>query len=159
MRARIVNRPGKFRWSSYRHNTMGVPCELTFPHQEYIALARTETSRLRHYQPFFDEATDEKLLSYIRCNTNKGLIPGCSGFKNRIKSSTDKVHVTGSVFTLTPYYECTPADQSARHIIQIHIISIPALGVGSIIIHATTDAGVRYTSCPCKYTNTRCRPL
>lgn len=52
-RARLVARPGGYRWSSYRANAMGRVDALVTPHPLYYALGRTPGLRQAAYRALF----------------------------------------------------------------------------------------------------------
>ena len=50
VRARLVTRPGDYRWSSFRANALGHEDALVTPHSFYYALARTAEARQAAYR-------------------------------------------------------------------------------------------------------------
>jgi len=58
VRARVVARPGQYRWSSFRANALGQHDPLLTPHACYCALGRGAASRQAAYRALFkDQAT------------------------------------------------------------------------------------------------------
>lgn len=57
VRAGLVERPGDYRWSSYRSNAMGEEDALLTPHGFYCALGRTRAARQVAYQALFRESS------------------------------------------------------------------------------------------------------
>jgi len=55
VRARVVARPGQYRWSSFRANALGKDDPLLTPHAFYCALARSAESRQAAYRAMFQE--------------------------------------------------------------------------------------------------------
>jgi len=53
VRARLVARPGQFRWSSFRANALGRNDPLLTPHAHYCALGRDPESRQAVYRALF----------------------------------------------------------------------------------------------------------
>ncbi len=55
VRARVVMRPGQYRWSSFRANALGHNDALLTPHARYCALGRDAQSRQAAYQALFQD--------------------------------------------------------------------------------------------------------
>jgi putative transposase len=55
VRARVVARPGQYRWSSFRANAQGQDDALLTPHAHYCALGRDAASRQAAYRALFQE--------------------------------------------------------------------------------------------------------
>ncbi|TAK66254.1 MAG: transposase [Betaproteobacteria bacterium] len=53
VRARLVARPGQYRWSSFRANALGQDDMLLTPHAHYCALGRDAESRQASYRALF----------------------------------------------------------------------------------------------------------
>lgn len=53
VRARVVARPGQYRWSSFRANALGQDDALLTPHSFYCALGRSIESRRAAYRALF----------------------------------------------------------------------------------------------------------
>jgi len=54
VRARVVARPGQYRWSSFRANAQGQNDPLLTPHARYCALGRDAESRQAAYRALFN---------------------------------------------------------------------------------------------------------
>lgn len=65
VRARIVQNPGDYRWSSYAFNGYGIADNLVKMHDCYQQLGKRETRRM-HYREMFETQPDRKLESQIR---------------------------------------------------------------------------------------------
>jgi putative transposase len=50
VRAGLVDSPGLYRWSSYRHNALGDRDPLVAPHAHYLRLARNDAGRRQRWQ-------------------------------------------------------------------------------------------------------------
>lgn len=84
VRAGMVQRPGDYRWSSYRANARGERDTLVVPHPLYLALeSRTETCQAAYCAPFRDEPAPD-FLEDIRRATNGNFALGDRGFQARI---------------------------------------------------------------------------
>jgi putative transposase len=55
VRARVVARPGQYRWSSFRANALGQNNALLTPHAHYCALGRDAGARQAAYRALFQE--------------------------------------------------------------------------------------------------------
>jgi REP-associated tyrosine transposase len=53
VRARLVPRPGEYRWSSFRANATGEEDALLTPHSSYACLARSAALRQAAYLALF----------------------------------------------------------------------------------------------------------
>jgi putative transposase len=72
VRARLVERPGDFPWSSYRCNAQGQADSLLAPHPAYLALASDRDLALHAYRRLFDEIVDSSLEDEIRGASRTG---------------------------------------------------------------------------------------
>lgn len=73
VRARIVDAPSAYLWSSYAGNTSMRADELLSPHAEYLALAVDRASLPRAYQRFVNDREDQALVNALREATDAGL--------------------------------------------------------------------------------------
>lgn len=85
VRARMVEQPGDYRWSSYRHNALGQADALLTPHSLYENLDTDITRRCATYRALFDAQTDPEELQAIRSATETGTILGYDRFKENIE--------------------------------------------------------------------------
>lgn len=76
VRAKLVDFPGAFRWSSYRHNVGLQPDALVREHETMWALGNTPFERQSSYKKMFDSNLGEQALTDIRIKLNKGLALG-----------------------------------------------------------------------------------
>ena len=61
VRARVVQRPGQYRWSSFRANALGQSNPLLTPHAHYCALGRDAESRQAAYRALFRDKTPARI--------------------------------------------------------------------------------------------------
>ena len=61
VRARVVQRPGQYRWSSFRANALGQSDPLLMPHAHYCALGRDAESRQAAYRALFLKKTAARI--------------------------------------------------------------------------------------------------
>ena len=85
VRARMVEHPTVYCWSSYRSNAEGKSnAELT-PHQTYLSLGDTREIREENYRGLFLIQVEEKTHSEIRAAANSNMPLGDSKFKAQIE--------------------------------------------------------------------------
>lgn len=85
VRAKMVEDPSDYVWSSYQINAMGKKSVLCTPHPEYIRLGITNDERMKNYRALFCHHVGGDLLEEIRSNTNKGMAIGHDRFKDEIE--------------------------------------------------------------------------
>jgi putative transposase len=86
VRAAMVTKPDRYRWSSYRRNALGQDDELVTPHEEWMALGGDERSRCAAYRSLFDVPPKQSEIEQIRFNNRKGLPLGRKSFKSQIET-------------------------------------------------------------------------
>lgn len=89
VRAKIVNTPEEYTWSSFRANALGVVNELISPHEEYLALGKTNPERRNAYLGLFSTILDQKTLHDLRFGINRGLPVGRKRFKRMIETKLE----------------------------------------------------------------------
>ncbi len=85
VRARMMEQPGDYRWSSYRHNALGLADALLTPHLCYENLNSEPVRRYAAYRALFDSQIDPAELQAIRNATETGTILGNDRFKENIE--------------------------------------------------------------------------
>ncbi len=90
VRARMVDAPSEYRWSSHRHNALGQYDPVVTPHELYEALGSTDSYRQRVYFELFKNAVEEQDLRAIRESTNKAWVLGDDRFKEKIQAALDR---------------------------------------------------------------------
>lgn len=88
VRARMVNAPGCYRWTSYRHNALGQPDKLVSEHESYRALGASRQARCHAYRELFRHHLDDHELHAIRVSANEELVYGSERFKDKIELMT-----------------------------------------------------------------------
>ena len=86
VRAKMVNDPSEYAWSSYGCNGLGIKTELCTPHEEYLKLGESKDKRLLTYRDLFKVHLDGELLDQIRGSVNKGLALGNDHFKDEVET-------------------------------------------------------------------------
>jgi len=84
VRARMVEHPGDYRWSSYRYNAQGQADRLIVPHLLYHDLGDTRQVRAERYRELFNTDIDPAMLDTIRVTTNKNKVLGNDRFREEV---------------------------------------------------------------------------
>ncbi|OGT33748.1 MAG: transposase, partial [Gammaproteobacteria bacterium RBG_16_51_14] len=90
VRARMVDHPSEYPWSSYRCNGVGQTNSLIRAHYKYEELGRTEEERQRGYRALFKAHISGKELAEIRVATNKEWVLGSAYFKTKIEQQLQR---------------------------------------------------------------------
>lgn len=94
VRARMVNRPEDYSWSSYRHNA---GLELTpwlTPHDEYLRLGVLAHERAHAWRDLVSSAVGDNELADIRNHVNRNCVLGDPRFQQRIAAMLGRrVHI------------------------------------------------------------------
>lgn len=72
VRADMVNDPGQYRWSSYRHNGLGQSDSRLAEHPLYTALGQDEATRQAAYRALFRSQLDDEAIADIRLSLSQG---------------------------------------------------------------------------------------
>ena len=86
VRAKIVDHPAQYRWSSYAANALGISNAIIKPHEIYLRLGASLKERCDAYQGLFQERVDLDRLAAIRNGLRSGTPVGNARFKNQIES-------------------------------------------------------------------------
>jgi len=87
VRARMVEKPGNYRWSSYRGNALGERNALISPHWVYTALGNTAVAREHAYREWFHNAFDPEHIHGIRATVQTGTPLGNDRFRQQIEKA------------------------------------------------------------------------
>jgi putative transposase len=90
VRARIVDDPADYIWSSYQSNAFGKQTRLLTAHSLYQKLGKTAEERESNYRALFRNQVEGKLLEDIRQASNKGLVLGNERFLEEVEVLTGK---------------------------------------------------------------------
>ncbi|MFT5739991.1 MAG: putative transposase [Gammaproteobacteria bacterium] len=96
VRAKMVEHPSDYPWSSYRCNAAGQTNSIVTPHQEYQNLATTTEARQRCYRTLFDAQIPKKRIDEIRKTTNQEWVLGSDYFKSKIETQLQRQVKPGS---------------------------------------------------------------
>ena len=86
VRARMVEHPSQYRWSSYRHNAFGKPDRLITQHAVYQALNTVPVIRQGAYRSLCERQLDQSALDAIRRATNRGTALGDAPFCQQVEA-------------------------------------------------------------------------
>ena len=86
VRARLVNNPSAYRWSSYRHHALGQFDRVVTHHEAYQDLGPDVSSRQRVYRSLVQAELDSQTLSRIRESADGNLVLGNEAFKDQIET-------------------------------------------------------------------------
>jgi putative transposase len=88
VRARMVDDPAHYRWSSYRGNALGQADPLLTPHAIYAALGSDEAARSKQYRALFRTQIDNDPINDIRLALQQSQPLGDSRFADTIERMT-----------------------------------------------------------------------
>jgi len=90
VRARMVARPGDYRWSSYRGNALGRIDTLITPHHLYESLGDNIRQRSESYRALFSQHLAEGDITAIRIATEEGTVLGDDRFQADVESTLQR---------------------------------------------------------------------
>jgi REP-associated tyrosine transposase len=90
VRARIVERPGDYPWSSYLANACGKSVELVTPHENYLVLGKTAAARSSAYRKLFHHSVGDDEIQAIRDHLNQGKAMGSEHFLSRVEATLNR---------------------------------------------------------------------
>ncbi|MGY1888443.1 hypothetical protein [Pseudomonas sp. SDT291_1_S447] len=80
VRAKMVNHPAEYRWSSYRFNAQSERSHIVTPHAQYLALGVQGGQPADAYRELFKNDLESELVDQIRDATNGNNVFGGSKF-------------------------------------------------------------------------------
>jgi len=90
VRARMVDHPGEYKWSSYQTNAHHVDDALIHKHPVYNQLGMAANERQAAYRELFRDQIDSDTVHEIRTTLNQELVLGRTYFKEKIKEMTNR---------------------------------------------------------------------
>lgn len=90
VRARMVEAPADYRWSSYRHHALGHADPVITDQAQYLALGATEAARRQAYQELCRNQLEPGELKRIREALNLGLVLGDDRFREQIEQALNR---------------------------------------------------------------------
>ncbi len=90
VRARMVESPEQYPWSSCASNALGRTDPLLTPHPSYQALGPDQPSRSQAYQAIVREALSEEMVQEIRLYLQQQRALGRDGFHSMVEAKTKR---------------------------------------------------------------------
>lgn len=90
VRAKMIDHPGEYRWSSYLSNAQGNDELIIQPHPLYLQLGDDKAQRQHAYRELFKAHINKEVLHEIREALNQELIVGRDDFKDKIEKMTKR---------------------------------------------------------------------
>jgi len=90
VRAKMVEDPSEYVWSSYQINALGKTSDLCTPHPEYLKLGGTKDERMKNYRALFSHHVEGDLLEEIRLSVNQGMAIGHDRCKDGCEEVTGR---------------------------------------------------------------------
>ena len=90
VRARIVETPEDYKWSSHHFNAYGEPDEIIIPHEQYQALGEDKEQCRHQYRELFRYQIDDNLLHEIRDSVNHEWLLGNESFKDEVEHTLQR---------------------------------------------------------------------
>ena len=87
VRARMVEDPSEYQWSSFRVNALGMSNDLLKPHESWLMLGSDNQTRRMAYLSLFDSVLGPEHIEAIRFGITKGLPTGSETFKQRVENT------------------------------------------------------------------------
>lgn len=90
VRAGMVESPGAYRWTSYRHHAWGDPDHVVRSHGQYFALGLETQARRKAYVELVQQGVPEKQIAELRKYTQQGRAWGNKGFQGRVAALLER---------------------------------------------------------------------
>ena len=87
VRARMVEDPSEYQWSSFRVNALGMSNDLLKPHESWLMLGSDNQTRRMAYLSLFDSVLGPEQIEAIRFGITKGLPTGSETFKQLVENT------------------------------------------------------------------------
>jgi len=84
VRAKLVEHPAEYRWSSYRFNAQSEASRLLTPHQLFESLGISDDERKARYRDLFRNNLEPGMVEQIRSATNGNYALGSEKFKTQV---------------------------------------------------------------------------
>jgi putative transposase len=90
VRARMIEHPSLYAWSSYRHNALGFNDPTISEHRDFLRLAATVHRCRATYRDLVDQRLDDVELDAIRAHTQQQRVYGSDAFCAEIEALTQR---------------------------------------------------------------------
>jgi putative transposase len=90
VRARMVDHPRAYKWSSYRAHADGRSDPLVSDHPLYRALGRSQATRQGAYRALFREVLADEVVDALRRATQGGWALGDTGFAQKVARASGR---------------------------------------------------------------------
>ena len=90
VRARMVEKPEDYRWSSFPSNAHGLEDPLLTPHPRYEALGGSEWERQATYRALFEEPFDDTVLAALRRGVHTRTLAGPAAFVASVEREQER---------------------------------------------------------------------
>ena len=90
VRAKMVDRPEDYEWSSVHANAYGQRENVIDPHEAYERLSGELNERLACYKVLLNEVINKDELKSIRAHINQGKVYGSTKFQEQIRELTGR---------------------------------------------------------------------
>ncbi len=87
VRAKMVEYPGDYRWSSYRYHATGSPSSIIQEHEVYMRIASTRMERMACYRELFTAGLGDRDVRDVRNAVAFSVPLGDNQFKERIEAT------------------------------------------------------------------------
>ena len=87
VRAKMVEAPDDYPWSSYGSNVLGQKNDFITPHGQYEALGADKKARFEGYRALFDIVLDADCMARIRAAWQTGTPLGSDRFRAQIEQA------------------------------------------------------------------------
>ncbi|MFZ6708172.1 transposase [Undibacterium sp. TC9W] len=88
VRARMVDDPAMYQWSSYRHHALGKTEQRLCQHPQYLALGLDAETRMQAYRDLFRYELDEAAIADLRVALVQGQAFGNEKFKDAMSAAS-----------------------------------------------------------------------
>jgi len=85
IRARMVEEPADYPWSSYHANALGESSDLIVPHDLWLSLGNDDCMRRKAYLSLFDSILSSEQIKSIQDGLSKGLPTGDNSFRHNLE--------------------------------------------------------------------------
>lgn len=90
VRAKMVDSPADYPWSSFRTNALGEHDDLVVAHRFWSLLGSDDSVRRRAYLRLFEQAVDSDTIRVIRDGLRKGIPTGSETFRRKLETSVKR---------------------------------------------------------------------